>query len=152
MCVCEVCVCLCVCGRDRARKRERVSVCACACMCVCLCVCVFVCATRRVFEIVCISMCNIIQRHIGREPVQWVRGVAHTTMMIFLSFLAHYEQVFAEIIMWFVCSTPSNVTTQKQRSNVICIGYRHTSLSDRVFMKGSWRTYDFIMARTHMWT
>jgi len=86
------------------------------------------------------------------EPVQRVRGVAHMAMMISLTFRAHHEQAFADMVVWFVCSTPSSVTTQKQRKNVTFAGYRHTSLSGRVSMYGSWCTYAFIMANTHMWT
>jgi len=45
-----------------------------------------------------------------------------------------------------------SVTTQKQQKYVTFTGYRHLSLSGRVFMNGSWRTCDIIMAHTHIWT
>jgi len=72
-------------------------------------------------------------------------------MMNWLTFRAHYEQAFAVIVVWSVGSTPSSITTQKQRKNVTFTGYRHTSLSGRVFMNRSWCTCEF-MAHTNMWT
>jgi len=53
----------------------------------------------RVFDSVYAYICNIIHRHIGRGAMQRVRGVAHMTMMIWLTFQAHYEQAFAEMVV-----------------------------------------------------
>jgi len=114
--------------------------------------CVCVCVRRWVFDSVYVYICNIIHRHIGSKPVQRVRDVAHVTMITWLTFRAHYEQTFAEMVVRFVCSTASSVTKQKQWKNVTFTGYRHTSLSRRVSMNESWHTYEFIMAHTHMWT
>jgi len=114
--------------------------------------CICVCFTRWVFDSVNLYICNIIHRHIGSKPVQRVRDVAHVTMITWLTFRAHYEQTFAEMVVRFVCSTASSVTKQKQWKNVTFTGYRHTSLSRRVSMNESWHTYEFIMAHTHMWT
>ena len=126
---------------------------------ICMCVCEGF--MGRIFDSVYAYICNIIHRHSGGEAVQRVKGVAHMTMMISLTFRAHYEQVLAEMVVWFVCSTPSSVTAQKQRKNVTFTGYRHTSLPGRAFIDASWRTwrmnsswctYNFMMTHTHLRT
>jgi len=73
--------------------------------------------------VMCTFVCNIIHRHIGRQPVQWVRVLVRMAMMNSLTFPAHYEQAFAQIVVRFVCSTPSSVTTQKKRK--ICMAHTH---------------------------
>jgi len=114
--VCVRFVFVCVCGREsererkREREREREGVCVCMCVCVCVCgretereretekerdcVCMieFVCACERVMGLVFDSVyaytCNIIHRHISKEVVQRVQGVALMTMMLLLIFRA----------------------------------------------------------------
>jgi len=104
--VCEVFVYMCVCvgeSEREERKRERESACVYVCVrvCVCdfVCVCVCVCVTRRVLTIVYKNICNIIHGHIGRKPVQRVRGFARMKMINWMTFQAHYEQAFAETVV-----------------------------------------------------
>ena len=53
----------------------------------------------RVFDSVHAYICNIIHRHIGGEAVQRVRVVAHMTMMISVTSLAHHEHAFADMVV-----------------------------------------------------
>jgi len=98
--------------------------------------------------VMCTFVCNIIHRHIGRQPVQWVRVLVRMAMMNSLTFRAHCEQAFAQIVVRFVCSTPSSVPTQKQRKNATFTGYRHTHylaifnerVTAHIWMQYAWHT------------
>jgi len=131
------------------RKRERDSLCVCDWICMCV--------QERIETSLWQCECVHMQYH---TPTHWQRGGATSA-----GCRTHDDDDFVDFpstpctsickdggVICLLAVTPSSVTTQKQRKNVTFTGYRHTSLSGRVSMNGSWCTYGFIMAHTHMWT